>query len=58
MAELPKGTEIETDDCNVYIYDDSPKSDDERRAWIMKAIKAFVDVLRPRLKKWYSEARP
>jgi hypothetical protein len=58
LAELPKGTEIETGDCSVYIYEDGPKSDDERRAWIMEPMKAFVNVLRPRLKKWYSEARP
>jgi hypothetical protein len=57
LAELPKGTHIETGDCNVYISEDGPESDDERRAWIMEIVKAFVNVLRPRLKKWYSEAR-
>ena len=58
LSELPKGSEIDTDDCSVQIFNDSLESDDERRAWIMKTMNAFVNVLRPRLKKWYSETRP
>jgi hypothetical protein len=57
LAELPKGTEIDTGDCSVYIYVDGPDSDHEKRAWIMKTMNAFVNVLRPRLKKWYTESR-
>lgn len=58
LAELPKGTEISPGDCHIAIYEDGIEPDDDRRAWIMKTMNAFVNVLRPRLKKWYSEARP
>lgn len=53
LNELPTGTEITTSDCSIGV---ELASDDEKRAWIMKTLNAFANVLRPRLKRWYQEA--
>jgi len=58
LAELPKGTEIRPGDGSIATYEDSIETDDDRRAWIMKTMNTFVNVLRPRLKKWYNEMHP
>jgi hypothetical protein len=53
LKELPAGTEITTSDCSIGI---DLQSDDEKRAWIMKTLNAFTNMLRPRLKRWYNES--
>ena len=58
LTELPKGTEVKSGDGHIAISEDGIDSDDDRRTWIMKTMNTFVNVLRPRLKKWYSETRP
>ena len=58
LNELPEGTEIKTGDkWPIKIYEVDIESDDEKRAWIMKTMNTFANVLRPRLKKWYDETR-
>ena len=58
LNELPKGSEIKIGDkWPIQIYEDDIESDDEKRAWIMKTMNTFANVLRPRLKKWYDEMR-
>ena len=57
LDELPDGTEITTRDCSISISTSDLESDHERRAWIIKTTNAFANVLRPRLRKWYEDAR-
>jgi hypothetical protein len=58
LNELPEGTRIKIGDkWPITIYEVDIESDDEKRAWIMKTMNTFANVLRPRLKKWYEEAR-
>jgi hypothetical protein len=57
LSELPDGTEIEISDCYISVVESDLESDDERRAWIIKTLNAFSNVLRPRLRRWYEETR-
>ena len=57
LSELPDGTEIEISDCYISVVESDLESDDEKRAWIIKTMNAFSNVLRPRLRRWYEEAR-
>ena len=57
LKELPDGTEIAIRDCSIAIDNLSLESDDERRAWIMKTMNEFANVLRPRLRRWYEQTR-
>ena len=58
LNELPEGTEIKTGaKWPIMIYEVDIESDDERRAWIMKTMNTFANVLRPRLRKWYEETQ-
>lgn len=58
MNELPEGTEIKTGaKWPIMIYEVDIEFDDERRAWIMKTMNTFANVLRPRLRKWYEETQ-
>ena len=57
LRELPDGAQIlEVEDWPIYIGNFDLRSDEEKRLWIMKTINACVNVLRPRLKKWYEES--
>jgi hypothetical protein len=57
--QLPAGTEIRVGDCSIQMNTAELESDDEKRAWIIKTLNAFVNVLRPRLRRWYAEtSRP
>ena len=58
LSALPAGTEI-TDDGSwpIKIYEFNVKSDNKRRAWIMRTLNEFGNVLRPRLRRWYEESR-
>jgi hypothetical protein len=55
LNELPKGTEIKAG--TIQIYECDIESDDEKRAWIMKTMNTFANVLRPRLRKWYADTQ-
>jgi hypothetical protein len=58
IEQLPDGTEVDV--RNVYpimLKNEERLSDPERYAWLKKALNDFVNVLRPRLKKWYEETR-
>jgi hypothetical protein len=57
LNDLPAGTEIRSGDCSIWIDEFGLESDDEKRAWIMKTMNTFANVLRPRLRKWYAETR-
>jgi hypothetical protein len=58
LSELPDGTEIRIGDrWPIRIDEFDLESDDEKRAWIMKTLNAFANVLRPRLRKWHEEIR-
>jgi hypothetical protein len=58
IEELPDGTVIKADNRYPIIIEKSDLgSDDERRAWIIKTINAFANVLRPRLRRWYDEVQ-
>ncbi len=55
---LPEGTIINTrEGFPVECKNQSPISDAEKHVWIGKTLNAFVDVLRPRLRKWHEEIR-
>ena len=54
LKELPKGTEIEAGYKHpVALYRDDFRSDRQKQEWIIKTINQFVNVLRPRLRKWH-----
>jgi hypothetical protein len=58
LNELPNGTEIRIGDAwPIMLLEFDIESDDEKRAWIMKALNTFANVLRPRLKRWFDESR-
>jgi hypothetical protein len=58
QKQLPDGTVINVgDDWPIVAYISDLESDDEKRAWIIKTLNDFVNVLRPCLRKWYAEAR-
>ena len=55
---LPEGTIINTrEGFPVECKNQNPMSDAEKHVWIGKTLNAFVDVLRPRLRKWHEEIR-
>jgi hypothetical protein len=56
VEELPDGTEINADGrYPIIIEKPDLTSDDERRAWIIKTMNTFANVLRPHLRRWYEE---
>jgi len=55
--ELPEGAEVSSDDYSVIIERHDLETDNEKRAWLTKTLNEFANVLRPRLRKWYSETR-
>ena len=58
LKELPEGTEIDLKRTHpIVLYGPDLKSDDQKRAWIMKNLNTFATVLRPRLRKWYAETQ-
>jgi hypothetical protein len=59
LNNLPKGTIINDRDLGwpVAIKSQEHLEDVEKYAWLTKNLNAFVNVLRPRLKKWYEETR-
>jgi hypothetical protein len=59
QKQLPEGTVIKVgDDWPIVAYISDLETDDQRRAWIIKTLNEFVNVLSPFLRKWYAEARP
>ena len=58
LKELPKSTEIDLKkQYPIILYGLDLKSDDEKRAWIMKTLNTFANVLRPHLRRWYAETQ-
>jgi hypothetical protein len=55
-AQLPNGTKLRVGDWPILIETFDCESDRDKRAWITKTLNDFVNVLRPRLRKWYAEA--
>lgn len=57
LKELPRGTEIRIGDhWPIVLYRDGFRSDRQKQDWIIKTMNRFVKVLRPRLRKWYTES--
>jgi hypothetical protein len=57
LKELPKGTEIRIGHhFRIMLYRDGFRSDRQKQEWIVKTMNRFVNVLRPRLRKWYEES--
>ncbi len=57
LKELPNGTDIRIGHrWPIMLMRFDIETDDEKRAWIINTLNAFVNVLRPRLKLWYDEA--
>lgn len=52
-GELPAGTLIDRDDSVLALRNDGLVTDKEKYAWTRKNLNIFVNVLRPRLKKWH-----
>jgi hypothetical protein len=50
--DLPKGTSIHS---GIYLKNENLAKDQEKYAWLIKNLNLFVNVLRPRLKKWADE---
>jgi hypothetical protein len=58
LDELPRGTTVDSEArYPVMLKNENPLSPDDRRAWLKSTLNLFVDVLRPRLRKWYEETR-
>lgn len=38
-----------------YLHNDSKGTDDQQREWLKKNLNTYVNILRPRLKKWHEE---
>ena len=59
LDNLPSGTVLNDPQLGwpIGIKNDAPLSDAEKHAWLASKLKAFVNVLRPRLRKWYEETR-
>jgi hypothetical protein len=55
-TQLPNGTKLGVSDWPIAIDTFDCELDHEKRAWITKTLNEFVNVLRPRLRKWYAEA--
>jgi hypothetical protein len=41
----------------IVCINENPLSDDDKRAWLARTLNTFVNVLRPRLRKWYEETQ-
>jgi hypothetical protein len=58
LDSLPKGTVIDSrGDWQISYGTQEVLSDADKYAWLKKALNAFVNVLRPRLRSWYEEFR-
>jgi hypothetical protein len=59
LDRLPSGTRIDLQSSwpIVLTNDEGELSDSARHAWLKKTLNEFVNVLRPRLRKWYEETR-
>jgi hypothetical protein len=56
LDNLPKDTVIEpSHNWPIVLQDFEAQTDSDRHQWLKKALNSFVNVLRPRLKKWYDE---
>ncbi len=56
LRELPPGTEIDSNHrWPIITLETELAGDDDRRAWLKATLNQYVNVLRPRLRKWYSE---
>jgi hypothetical protein len=59
LDNLPNGTVINDPQLGwpISILNREPLSNADKYAWLAKNLNAFVNVLRPRLRKWYEESR-
>jgi hypothetical protein len=58
LDNLPKETVIDPrEGWPIILKNTKSMPDDDRRAWLIKTLNAFVNVLRPRLRGWYEEMR-
>ena len=56
LDNLPKGIVVDVrSSWPIVLKNVDLLSDADRRAWLPKALNSFVNVLRPRLRKWYEE---
>ena len=57
LERLPSGTDVRIGHrWPIMLLEFDLESDEEKQAWLIKSLNAFVNVLRPRLKKWYDES--
>ena len=55
-SQLPPGTDIDLSDDKwspILLMRDDIVDDDKRREFLIENLNAFVNALRPRLKRWY-----
>jgi hypothetical protein len=57
LQELPDGTIVNSRSDWPINKSEAVLSEAERYIWLKKTLNDFVNVLRPRLKKWYQETR-
>ena len=57
LKQFPEDTRIDVGDCLIAVDTVDLKSGDEKRAWIIKTLNTFANVLRPHLRRWYAEAQ-
>lgn len=55
VDQFPAGTRIDVGDCLIALDTVDLDTDDEKRAWIIKTLNIFANVLRPHLRRWYAE---
>lgn len=54
---LPAGTVIDpAEDWPIVLKNLAVMSEADRRVWLTKTLNIFVNVLRPRLRKWHEES--
>jgi hypothetical protein len=58
LDNLPKGTVVDARAAwPIVLKNVEAMSEVDRRAWLVKMLNAFANVLRPRLRKWYEETQ-
>jgi hypothetical protein len=58
LDNLPEGTVVDAQKVwPIFCRNQDPLADDDRYAWLKETLNAFVDALRPRLRKWHEQTR-
>ena len=51
--ELPDIRVGKENENYFYLHNDGDSTDDQKREWLIKNLNTYVNILRPRLKKWH-----